>query len=442
MTIKHAVTFVVMLAGAAPALARSTEPAGAPAIDEARWPGQGLSSVSRASEDEDRKRQSQARAERAAQRQRQQHDRLYDTGMDATYEGQYDRALTVFSRLAEEKGPRTDAALYWKAYAENKLGRRPDALASLGELMKGYPDSRYLKDAKALELEIRNAGGQPMSPAGQDDEDLKLVAIMSMQHSSPEEAVPLLEQVLQGTASPRVKARALFVLALSDSPRARAVLTSIAKGGGPPDLQSRAIQYLGVHGGRESRAALAEVYDASNDIDIKRRILRAYMVAGERDRLLAAAQGEQDPELRSAAVQLLGVMGAHDALWQLYQKETGLDVKRRILQAMFVGGNASRLIEIARTEQDVDLRRTAVRNLGLMGARTTGEAIVGLFGAEKDPAFRKAAIEALFLQGNSAAIVALARKEQDAAMKKHMVERLSLMNDEIARDYMLELLRK
>ena len=46
------------------------------------------------------------------------------------------------------------------------------------------------------------------------------------------------------------------------------------------------------------------------------------MVAGEKDRLLTAAQTEQNPELRAAAVQQLGVMGAHDELWTLYQKES------------------------------------------------------------------------------------------------------------------------
>ena len=65
---------------------------------------------------------------------------------------------------------------------------------------------------------------------------------------------------------------------------------------------------------------------------MKRRILRAFMVAGEKDRLLKAAQSEQNPELRAEAVQQLGVMGAHEELWQLYQKESSVDVKKRIIR--------------------------------------------------------------------------------------------------------------
>lgn len=436
MSFKHVVTVAVVIASSAPLLAQELEgpgfPGPLPGFDRAfRDPGR------------DQEERGLERRDREADRQRMARERqsdMYDSGMDATYEGRYDRALTVFASLADEKGPRADAALYWKAYCQNKLGRRDDALATIGELTKGYPNSRYLKDARALEVEVRNASGQAVAPGNQSDEDLKLIAINSMQHSDPEQAVPLLEGLLQGTASPRVKARALFVLALSNSPRAREVLTNIAKGNSTPDLQSRAIQYLGVHGGRESRAALAEVYAASNDVDIKRRILRAFMISGEKDRLLTAAQSEKDPELRSTAVEQLGVMGAHDALWQLYQKETSIEVKGQIIRAMFVGGDATRLIELARNEQNPELRLTAVRNLGIMGSKKTGDALVELYG-DKDPAVKKAVVHALFVQGNAASLVALARKEQDVTMKKVLVERLSIMSDKIARDYMLELLK-
>lgn len=432
MSFKHVVTFAVAMASSAPVLAQRGEPglSERPGFDQAL-------------RDQEKQQRARERTDREADRQRIARERqadMYDAGMDATYDGHYDRALATFSRLADEKGPRADAALYWKAYSENKLGRRDDALATIGELTKSYPSSRYLKDAKALAVEVRNASGQAVAPGNQADEDLKLIAINSMQHSAPEQALPLLEQVLQGTASPRVKARALFVLALSDAPRAREVLTNIAKGGSTPDLQSRAIQYLGVHGGRESRAALAEVYAASNDVDIKRRILRAFMISGEKNRLLTAAQSEKDPELRSTAVEQLGVMGAHDALWQLYQKEPNVDVKQQILRAMFVGGDADRLIELARTEQNPELRLAAVRNLGIMGSKKTGDALVALYGDE-DPAVKKAVVQGLFVQGNAASLVALARKEQDVNMKKVLVERLSIMDDKIARDYMLELLK-
>src|SRR5204862_7973570 len=122
------------------------------------------------------------------------------------------------------------------------------------------PKSRYSNDGKALEVEVKNSSGQPVNPAAESDEEMKLIAIQTLANNPSEEAIPILQKVLQGTGSPRLKARALFVLAQSNSPKAREVLVNIAKGNANPDLQMKAVQYLGIHGGRESRAALAEIY--------------------------------------------------------------------------------------------------------------------------------------------------------------------------------------
>jgi HEAT repeat protein len=389
-------------------------------------------------EQEQREREAERR-----EREREREQNAFEQGRDALDEARWERAISAFDRVAQMRMTRVDAALYYKAYAQNRLGQRAEALATLSELTKGYPDSRYSKEAKALEFEVRQSSGQKLPPESQADEDLKILAIQALQNSAPEEAIPMLEKLLAGASSPRVKDKALFVLAQSNSPRAREVLKNFAKGSSTPELQSKAIQYLGVHGGRESRAALAEVYAGTTDVDVKRRILRAFMVAGEKDRLFTAAQSEKDPQLRAEAVQQLGVMGAHEELWQLYTKESSVDVKKRIINAMFVGGNATRMIDLAKTEQNADLRRTAIRNLGLMGSKRTGDALVELYGADKTPAIRKEVINALFLQGNATSLVAIARKETDLDMKMQIVQKLSQMgNNPEATKYMLEILGK
>jgi tetratricopeptide (TPR) repeat protein len=382
------------------------------------------------------------REKEAARREREREDREYEAGTRLLEKSQWQQAAERFSSVAALKASRADAALYWKAYALDKLGQKAEALATATELIKGFPTSRWMSDAKALEIQVRQSVGQPVRPEAEGDEELKLLAIQGLQHSDPEQAIPMLEKILQSAASPRLKERALFVLAQSNSPRARQAITAVAKGAGNPDLQRRAIQYLGTNGTRENRELLAEIYSASNDIDVKRRILRAFMVAGDRARVLAAATGESAPELRSEAVRQLGVMSAHDELWQLYQKENTLDVKKQILQAMFVGGNATRLIQLANAEQNPELRRTAIRNLGLMSSRQTAEALVGLYAKEKDVEIRKAVIQGLFTQGNATELVAIARKENDPAMRKEIVRRLSTMNSKVAIDYLLEILNK
>jgi HEAT repeat protein len=375
-------------------------------------------------------------------RERDRQDRLYEQGQEALEEARWQIAVDRFSSLVTAKSERADAALYWTAYALDKLGQKAEALAAAAELIKVYPASRWLGDAKALEMQVRQSVGQAVRPEAAADEELKLLALQALQHSDPEQAVPMLEKILQGTASPRLKERALFVLAQSNSPRARQLLTNVARGASNPDLQRKAIQYLGVHGSRENREVLAQIYASSTDVDVKRRILRSFGVSGDRARVLAAATTESSPELRAEAVQQLGVMSAHAELWQLYQKETSVDVKKRIMQAMFVGGDSSRLIELANAEQNPELKRVAIRNLGLMRSPQTGEALLAIYNRDKDPQTRKAVLQAFFHQDNAEQLVAIARKETDPQVRREIVSHLSHMRSKVALDYLMEILNK
>jgi HEAT repeat protein len=390
----------------------------------------------------DREAERRDREAELREREREREAQWYSEGQNAADEYRWDRALSYFTRVAELKGSKADAALYWKAFAQNRLGQRSEALATINELSKNYANSPYRRQATVLEAEVKRDIGQPVRPQDSADDEVKLMALQALQNTAPEEAVPMLEKVLEGTSSRRVKQRALYVLAQSKSPRAREVLRNYAKGSSTPELQSQAIQYLGVHGGADSRTVLAEVYSTTSDVDVKRRILRAFMTAGEKDRLFKAAQGEQNPELRMEAVSQLGAMGAHEELWQLYQKESSADVKRRIIRSMMAGGSVDRLIELAKSEQNPELRREAVRALGQLRSARTGDVLQQIYASDNNVDVKKSVVNALFIQDNATALVGLARKEQDVTMKKEIVSRLSNMRSKIATDYMIELLGK
>ncbi len=156
----------------------------------------------------------QAAAEREAarkERERDREDRDYEAAQRLLEKAQWLQAAERFSTVAALKGGRADAALYWKAYALDKVGQKAEALATAAELIKGFPSSRWMSDAKALEIQVRQSVGQPVRPEGEADEELKLLAIQGLQHTDPEQAIPMLEKILQGPQSPRLKERALFV---------------------------------------------------------------------------------------------------------------------------------------------------------------------------------------------------------------------------------------
>jgi tetratricopeptide (TPR) repeat protein len=393
--------------------------------------------VERAREQAERAREEMERARESRERDEER----YQRGREYLNEGRWDRALEIFDQVSRSGSSRADGALYWKAWVENKQGQRDAALATLAALRAGHPNSRWLNDAKALEVEVKQRAGQPVRPEDQQDEELKVLALNALMQSNPEEAAPILEKFLQGSASPRLKKRALFVLAQHRSNKSLGVLAEIARGKSNPDLQYDAVQYLALHGGRDAHQTLAEIYAASQDLSIKKRILRSFMNAGARDRLLAAAKSETNPELKIEAIRQLGPAGAREELWQLYQTEANTDVKRELLRSLFVSGNSERLLEAARTEKDPGLRRRVIQHLGTMRSQQVSDALVGLYASEKEPEVRREIINALFVQNNAKALVDLARKETTPEMKTEIVRKLSVMKSKDATDYMMELLK-
>src|SRR5207244_5177589 len=123
----------------------------------------------------------------------------------------------------------------------------------------------------------------------------------SLMQSDPERALPIIESILGGNQSAKLKEKALFVLSQSQSPRAMEILSRIAKSGSP-EMQSRAIRYLGIGGGSRARDVLADVYTTTTSLDVKKSVLKAYMISGDRAHLLQLAKGETNPDLRSEAV--------------------------------------------------------------------------------------------------------------------------------------------
>lgn len=395
-----------------------------------------------AERDRERAERDRERAEHERERALERGERNRDTyrrGMSYLDHRDYDRAVQAFNQVIENKTDRADGALYWRAYAQNKLGKREDAMATIAELQKSYPQSRWLEDSKALQVEIRAASGQPPAPEDASDEDLKLLALNALMNSDPDRSIPTLEKLLHGPASPRVKERALFVLAQSRSQKARELLGQVAKGTSNPDVQLKAIEYLGINRSAENQQLLSDVYKSSNDAAVKRAILRSFMISHNRDALLQAARSESNPELRLEAIRQLGVMGGAP---ELYSSESTYEGKRAILQGMMQSGDAAKLLEIAKTERDPKLRSEAINLLGVMGRGKTGDGLVAMYRQDTDPGVKRSIINALFIQQNAPALVDLAKKETDPAMKKELVSRLSVMHSKESTDYLMELLNK
>lgn len=373
-----------------------------------------------------------------------QEDQLYSDATRAINEARWSDAEPLLDQVISLRGRRSDGAFYWKAYIKNKVGRPSDALEACSNLRQNYPQSNWLKDCSALEIEIRSKSASPVQPQAEQNEELKLLALNSIMQGGNANALPILQQILEGQQSERLKERALFVLAQNQSKEARELLGQIVRGEKDPNLQIKAIRLLAVAQGSGSADILGSVYTKSSDPSVKRAVLDAYLVMNAPEKLVEAAQHESDPQLARHAVSELGAMGAVSRLSEIYRATSSKELKSAIINAYIPAGakGTEELGVIASSEQDPDLRRKAIRNLGVSGGSAAVPSLMTIYSKSNDEESKKAAIDALFVAGDAHDLVAMARSEKDPGARKNIVSKLSVMHNKEATDYMLELLNK
>jgi hypothetical protein len=366
-------------------------------------------------------------------------DDLYRSAQRDLDASRWSQAIEKFGQMAAKKGPNADGALYWKAYAENKAGRSQQALATLRLLLRDFPKSSWLDDAKALTAEIRGTTSPSPANGGSDgaadiigeNEELKLYALNGLLASQPDRALPVLQKFLQGNHSQRLKEQALFVLSQTAAPEAHATLLATARGATHPELQEKAIEYLGIAGGEENVKALDEIYRGASRPEVKRTVLNAYLVSGARAKVLAVAQDGKDP-LQVQAISTLGAMGAKEDLRHLYESAGSREARAQALDGLAIAGDSDTLIGIAKREPDPALRNKAIQGLGIRGGAKAGEALRTLYAGATDPSARRAVIDALFISSNAHTLIEIFRGEKDREMRREIVQRLSLMRSDEA----------
>ncbi|KAA6459823.1 hypothetical protein DYQ86_17115 [Acidobacteria bacterium AB60] len=138
--------------------------------------------------------------------------RLYADANKAIHEGRWADAVKLFDQVASLNEEHAAAALYWKAYAQNKLKDSARAMDTCLSLRMRFAKSGWVEDCGALEIEIRASQGKavPLEP-GQSDE-LKLLALATQMQANPAAARAQIEQLMQSDSSEHLKEGALFLL--------------------------------------------------------------------------------------------------------------------------------------------------------------------------------------------------------------------------------------
>jgi len=354
-------------------------------------------------------------------------DRITDDTLaaakDAIYQEQWQKALDLYSQVVKAGRARVDEALYWQAYAQHKLRQDQPALRTIAQLKREYPRSSWIKDASVIEREIN-----PVPPDKEPNCDLKILAVNSLMNTDPDQAVPIIEKLLNnggssGQCEGKIFDKALFVLAQSNSPRARELMLQIATGKLHPELQNKAIHNIGVSGDHE---LLVKIYQGSTNVDAKKAALHGLGISGGCSELLTLSAPEKDLQLVKEAIHSMGIAGCQAQVRDLYNKTTDPGIKRDLLHSTIVSGDTELQQKVAMSDPDPKLRAEALKDLGVSGGCTQ----LSAFSAnEKDPEVVHAAIKAMGVGGCQQQLRDLYSKATTVDMKREILHSTIVSGD-------------
>jgi HEAT repeat protein len=361
---------------------------------------------------------------------------LYWQGQAALKQSDWSTALQRFSemeKLLRKNEPKSvDAALYWEAYTLVQAKRTAEAKGVIERLRREFPDSRWSHDADALLARTLPAMKQDPRLA---DEELADIALQGLLNAPPERALPLLQKVLAGQRSVKVKKRALFVLSQLGTQNAMNLVVDVAKNAREPELRQEAIRMLGISGSKTAMERLTDIYTSSKSAEEKEAVIQAWLIAGRKDLVLKTARDETDPTLRRRAIETLGALGASDELRQLFDTTQDAGNRRAIIHSLGIAGNTSALTSIAgNTSLPENERIEAMRSLGIAGDRGGRGALVDLYAKANTPALRDAVLQGLEMTGDSDSVTKLYRAARSMDEKKALLRVLTMMGGDKALD--------
>jgi hypothetical protein len=313
---------------------------------------------------------------------------------------QWPRAVDELrAAVADAKEPRRDEALYWLAHSLNQAGDQGAAVETIARLESEFPASMWVKPARSLRVDIAVRLNRsdvlwkialPPSPKKMpapvsvkpprdvppplpkvwytdqipSDPDVQVQALGALLKTDGDRVVPILERIAIESDDPGPAVRAVFMLAQSSLPEARATVFKIAESG-PEPVRVAAVRDLGRFGGPEAPKELLTLYPTAIE-PVKYQIVKVLGERADTLGLMRIVESEKEDTLRFVAITGLGQAGGGAQLARMY-KSASAKGKRPIIIGLFRARADEELIRVAETEQDAALRNEALERLRLLG---------------------------------------------------------------------------
>lgn len=342
------------------------------------------------------------------------------------------------------KSKDADAALYWLAYSLKKQRKFQAAEETLERLVREFPRSTWVDDARAMEVELAPQVGKRVDTEGLVDDEMKMVALQSLFQSDPERGRVYAAEILKpdSRASQELKQTAVSLLGQHGGSEAVATLLDIARTQPDPEVRSIAVHRLGQSNDERVVDELMKIYEAERDREVKQQVLHAFSQMNSPRayaRLVEIARGGADVELRQTAIHWIGQRKegqAIDELMRIMSGERNDEIRGSILHA-FSQMNDPRaqahLLEVARGGDSVELRAQAIHWLGQRRGEAAIDELLSIYRADQNEEVRGAVLHALSQMKAPrarASLLEVARGGGDAEMRGRAIHALTQLNDD------------
>ena len=432
----------------------------------------------------------------------------YRKGREALVREDFRAAADLFHQITRRwpKAGVAPDALYWRAYALNRLGRESDlreARSSLETMLETFPNARASRDAKSLAAQIdgrlarlgdrdatlrvgeiarrdkdkdkdkekdkdkdrgdregRSSARAASCPDDDDDNDMRIAAINAVMQMDAQNALPILRQVLakRDACSEPLRRKAVFILSQKASPEAAELLVGVARNDPSREVREQAVHWMGQMDDPRAIAFLEDVALRSTDDELRKKAIFALVQKGN-ERAMAivrqlAERGDVPGDVRQQAVFWLGQHASPanaQFLRGLFAKapagENGIEFKKKVmfsLSQMHGQGNDRWLMSIANdASQPIDVRKHALWTAGQAGIAASE--LIALYARTNDREMKEHLIWVLSQEDERAAVDKLfdiARRDPDVQMRKKALFWLGQKNDPRVQQLLLELIDK
>jgi HEAT repeat protein len=311
-------------------------------------------------------------------------------------------------------------------------------------------------EQRAAERARAKSGKHGSSCDGDDDEDMRLMALNALMQMNSEDAMPVLRTVLakRDSGSVCLRRRAVFIISQKRSSEASGLLLDAARNDPDQEVRLQAVQWLSQVRTPEAIPALDSILRSTRDVELQEKAV--FALSQIRDERAAAVlrtyaeRADVPVAIRERTIFWLGQQRSQENaafLRGLYSRLQNEELKEKVLfslSQMREQGNDKWLLDLAANDKEpIEIRKRALFYAGQANAPIAD--LAAIYDRTRDREMREQLIFVYSQRRGTEAVdklLDIAKRETDPELRKKAIFWLGQSRDPRAAQFLLDLINQ